>query len=364
MSGQLKILVVESDQRAALSLATALRQQGWGVVAASDAIMAQSVALKTKPDAVVLNAQIHGGGGLVALKRMRSSAHTAVVPVIAIVPRGGVQKQEMLSAGAQECIEQPVDAAVICDAIKKHLSQPLVVMEAPAEVIASPERIAALIDTGLLDSAPDESFDRITQIAAKLVGAPQVLISLVDKDRQFFKSQVGLAAPWSASRQMPLSHSFCQWVVSGRAELTVRDAHQHPVLHSNLAVRDFGVSAYAGMPLYEKGGQAIGSLCAVNAKPQLWTENELETLRDLAKVAEAYIVMKQDRDVRAVKETETLQHDRGFSRLMQAIANGILGATRVLRRDGYRLSDAERRQLLAIIEQQSQRLIQTGELLS
>jgi DNA-binding response OmpR family regulator len=188
MPDRRKILVVESDQTAALSLATALRQQGWDVVSASDAVMALSVALKTKPDAVVLNAQVPAGGGLTVLKRMRSSVHTTVIPVIATAPRGGPHTQELLSAGAQACLDQPVDTGALCAAIRKHVAQPPVVMEAPAEVIRSPVRMAALTDTGLLDSAPDESFDRVTQLAAKLIGAPTVLVSLVDKDRQFFKS--------------------------------------------------------------------------------------------------------------------------------------------------------------------------------
>lgn len=352
---QLKILVVESDQKAAMSLTTTLRQQGWSVVLASDAIMAQSVALKTKPDAVVLNAQVPGGG-VAALRRMRLSVHTAVIPVIAIVARGGTQKQELLSVGAQECIEQPVDASAVCAAIRKHLAQPPVVTEAPTEIIGNPERIGALRDTGLLDSAPDESLDEVTRLAAKLVGVPTVLISLVDKDRQFFKSQFGLAEPWAASRQTPLSHSFCQWVVSDKAELAVRDAREHPALRANLAVRDLGVTAYAGMPLFEKEGQSIGSFCAIDAKPRQWTEDELATLRDLAKVAEAFIIMKQERD-RTFSESEILRRNQSFSSLMRAIGNGISGAASVLRRDGHRLFDAERNQFLSIIEQQSQYLV-------
>jgi DNA-binding response OmpR family regulator len=352
---QLKILVVESDLKAAMSLTTTLRQQGWSVILSGDAVMAQSVALKTKPDAVVLNAQVPGGGSAV-LRRMRSSVHTAVIPVIAIVAPGGIQKQEMLSVGAQECIEQPVDESTVCAAIRKHLAQPPVVTEAPTEIIGNPERLAALKDTGLLDSAPDESLDELTQLAAKLVSVPTVLVSLVDKDRQFFKSQFGLAESLAASHQTPLSYSFCQWVVSDKAELAVSDAREHPTLRANFAVRDFGVTAYAGAPLFEKAGHSIGSFCAVDAKPRYWTEDELATLRDLAKVAEAFIIMKQERD-RTFSETEILRRNQSFTSLMRAIGNGVSGVTSVLRRNKQRLTEAERSRFLSIIEQQSQYLV-------
>ena len=79
--------------------------------------------------------------------------------------------------------------------------------------LRDPIRLAALEETGLLDSLPEETFDRFTRLAARLLGTPVSLITLVTPDRQFFKSAVGLAAPWAAARETPLSHSFCQYVV-------------------------------------------------------------------------------------------------------------------------------------------------------
>src|SRR6478752_4593141 len=71
-------------------------------------------------------------------------------------------------------------------------------------------RLRDLRQTQLLDSASEEAFDRLAQLAAKLLNAPVALISLVDDDRQFFKSCVGLAEPWNSTRETPLSHSFCR----------------------------------------------------------------------------------------------------------------------------------------------------------
>src|SRR5919108_2857095 len=70
----------------------------------------------------------------------------------------------------------------------------------------SPEaRLAALHRTGLLDTPAEEAFDRLTRLAARLLGAPVALVSLVDEDRQFFKSAVGLPEPWASARSAPLS---------------------------------------------------------------------------------------------------------------------------------------------------------------
>ena len=148
--------------------------------------------------------------------------------------------------------------------------------------VSERDRLHALRRSGLLDSAAEESFDRITRIAASALGVPVALVSLVDGDRQFFKSCIGLPRPWSDDRQTPLSHSFCQHVVAGSEPLVIPDAREHPLVRDNPAIDDLGVIAYAGFPLRMPDGEVLGSLCAIDAKPRDWTQSELETLRDLA----------------------------------------------------------------------------------
>ena len=143
-------------------------------------------------------------------------------------------------------------------------------------------RLEALRRSGLLDSAAEESFDRITRIAASALGVPVALVSLVDEDRQFFKSCVGLPRPWSQARQTPISHSFCQHVVSGSEPLVIADARLHPLVRDNPAIDDLGVIAYAGFPLRMPDGEVLGALCAIDSKPREWTAADLDTLSDLA----------------------------------------------------------------------------------
>lgn len=143
-------------------------------------------------------------------------------------------------------------------------------------------RLAAVRESGLLDTPPEEAFDRLSRVATRVLHAPVALVSLVDDRRQFFKSCIGLPKPWTELRQTPLSHSFCRHVVASRSPLIIPDARHHPVLRNNPAVMDLNVCAYAGIPLLTSDGQALGSFCVIDSKPRQWTDDELSILSDLA----------------------------------------------------------------------------------
>ena len=108
------------------------------------------------------------------------------------------------------------------------------------------------------------------------------LVSLVDDDRQFFKSCLGLPQPWAAQRQTPLSHSFCQHVVESGRPLVISDAREHPVLRDNPAIRDLGIIAYAGVPLIAPTGDVLGTLCAIDHQPRHWTTEQVEILSPIS----------------------------------------------------------------------------------
>jgi hypothetical protein len=104
----------------------------------------------------------------------------------------------------------------------------------------------------------------------------------VDADRQFFKSCLGLPEPWSSQRGTPLSHSFCQHAVASREPLIVADSREHELLRDNRAIRDIGVIAYAGIPLIDAAGHALGTLCVIDSQPRHWTTDQIQLLSDLA----------------------------------------------------------------------------------
>jgi len=150
------------------------------------------------------------------------------------------------------------------------------------EIVRNLNRLAELRRTELLDTPPEEPFDRLTRLATRLCKTPVGLVSLVDHDRQFFKSAIGLREPWASKRETPLSHSFCKHAVAHPTEpLVVRDARKDATFRDNPAVYEIGIVAYAGVPLM-LSGQALGTLCVMDSEPRAWSYDEVETLKDLA----------------------------------------------------------------------------------
>ena len=149
-------------------------------------------------------------------------------------------------------------------------------------LLTRPDRVAALRRTALLDTPPEEAFDRLTRMAARLLGTPVSLISLVTDDRQFFKSATGLPEPWASRRVSPISFSFCGQVVATGEPLVLEDARRHPLLRHNPAIRELGWVAYAGVPLITRQGHAVGALCVIDKTPRLWSERDIALLQDLA----------------------------------------------------------------------------------
>jgi diguanylate cyclase (GGDEF)-like protein/PAS domain S-box-containing protein len=159
-------------------------------------------------------------------------------------------------------------------------------------ILNDPERIAAIERLNLIDSPPEIAFDRLTRIAARLLRVPVSLFSVVGADRQYFKSQIGLEEPQASERNIPLSHSFCRYVVGTGEALIVENAPVHPLVYDNLAISDLGVVAYAGMPITAPNGELIGSFCIIDNQPRIWTADELVTLRDLAELVKAEVELR------------------------------------------------------------------------
>ena len=157
------------------------------------------------------------------------------------------------------------------------------------EYVQSPERLASLAATGLLDSPPEEVFDRLTRLACQLMRAPIALLSLVDANRQFFKSSQGLPEPWLSLRESPLTYSFCQHAVATRAPLIVSNAITHPIARLSLGVTEMGIRAYAGVPIIAADGHALGTLCVFDHQAREWSSTALQGLTDLAALATAEV---------------------------------------------------------------------------
>lgn len=190
-------------------------------------------------------------------------------------------------------------------------------------LLNNPERLRGLSNTGLLDSAPERSFDRLTELAQRLLNVPLVLISLVDDKRQFFKSAQGLVEPVASRRQTPLSHSFCQHVVTTDAPLCITNALEVPLVAENGAVTELGVVAYLGLPLHTPNGETIGSFCVMDSVPREWQPDEIQTLQEITAIAENEVALRFHLQRRAEAEVEVRQSERQFRSTFENAAVGI-----------------------------------------
>jgi diguanylate cyclase (GGDEF)-like protein len=168
--------------------------------------------------------------------------------------------------------------------------------------LSDPKRLAALAESGLVDSPPERAFDRVTRLVTEVLHVPVALFTLVTDDRQVFKSSVGLGE----LRETPISHSFCRHVVDSGAPLEVVDARKHPKVRDNPSIEEFGIVAYLGVPLITSDGVRLGALCAIDHEPRQWTGRDHGVLEDLAGAAMAEIELR--RANRAVAEAAAELH--------------------------------------------------------
>jgi GGDEF domain-containing protein len=143
-------------------------------------------------------------------------------------------------------------------------------------------RLESLRSLDVLDTPAEERFDRITRLATRLFGVPIAIISLVDEERQWFKSRQGLAL-CEADRK----GSLCSEAIQGRATLVVPDASKDERFKdSPMVTGEHAIRFYAGHPLADREGRRLGTLCIADRTPRELDEAEIQDLHDLAKIAQ------------------------------------------------------------------------------
>lgn len=181
------------------------------------------------------------------------------------------------------------------------------------------QRLKSLHALELLDTPPEERFDRLTRVARRLFDAPIALMSLVDADRQWFKSRPGLDFPES-----PRDQSFCAHAILGEGVFLVPDALEDDRFRDSPLVTSFPeIRFYAGYPVKAPDGSALGTLCVIDHEPRQVDLEDLDALRDLAGLAEQEL---ESLSLATVDDLTQLTNRRGF----QAIASHTLAVCRRL----------------------------------
>jgi diguanylate cyclase (GGDEF)-like protein/PAS domain S-box-containing protein len=153
-------------------------------------------------------------------------------------------------------------------------------------------RLSAVADTGVTAETHDEVLDDLSNLVTRLLDVPVGYVSLIGADGQIIASATGLDE-LAELRQTPLSHSFCQYTVAMGRPLVIADALTEPIVADNPSLEEFGVVAYAGVPLIDEHGMALGSICAMDVKRHDWSSDDVTVLTRLAEIATRRLVALQ-----------------------------------------------------------------------
>lgn len=187
------------------------------------------------------------------------------------------------------------------------------------------QRLCALQQLCILDTPPEERLDRITRIATHFFNVPIALISLVDAQRQWFKSRQGLNVS-----ELPRSISFCGHTILGNTAMVVPDTLRDPRFADNpLVQNEPHIRFYAGYPLSAADGSKLGTLCLIDRRPRKLRAADLEVLRDLAAWAEEEVNNLSRRQAKAELAKRSRQLDAVFSLSPDGFV--LFGAGRVVR---------------------------------
>ena len=199
-------------------------------------------------------------------------------------------------------------------------------MTAPTSLEES-RRLAALRDLGVLDTSPEAAFDTITRTAAQLCGVPIALISLVDAQRQWFKSNVGL----EGVAETPRDVAFCDHAIRDTALLEVLDATQDARFTGNpLVTGDPDIRFYAGAPIVMPGGERIGTVCVIDRTPRQLDEHQRTMLQGLAAIVGAMLTQRRQLLAATSQLADSEQRVRRLYEATPAILHSIGADGRIL----------------------------------
>jgi sigma-B regulation protein RsbU (phosphoserine phosphatase) len=191
----------------------------------------------------------------------------------------------------------------------------------PAPIPATEaQRLADLHALRILDTPPEERFDRIVRLAARIFDVPTAYVALIDSDRQWFKAKCGLQAD-STGRDI----SFCGHAIVNEGPLVIPDAHRDVRFHDNpLVVNPPHVRFYAGHPLHGPTGQSVGTFCLASPAPRDLTAVEMATFAELAALAEHELNMVEliqaQRELIETKDALLMAQERLAAELAEAAA--------------------------------------------
>lgn len=215
------------------------------------------------------------------------------------------------------------------------------------------ERLRKLYELGILDTLEEQAYDDLTKLAAEICKAPIALVSLVDRDRQWFKSHYGLQA-----RETPREVAFCSHAILDDDVFVVEDSSKDERFFDNpLATGDPHVKFYAGAPLIMNGNIKLGTLCVIGNEARKISENQKEALKALSRQVVSQLELRIK-----LKELEILDHAKDefismVSHELRTPLTAIYGSLSLLHNNKIGKLDESEKQIVDISYRNTERLL-------
>ena len=271
------VLLGVMDPNIAAILSEAIRAEGIPVKFVSDGDAARQLILKDPPSLVMLEHDIPRIDGLEICRAIRSElvADESKLPIVLVAAREDPAAGAV--AGVTDWLTKPFTSSYARTKVRAWILRAACQWVRASLPEDEETRLASLRQLRVLDTEPEERFDRITRLAVAVFDVPIALVSLVDRDRQWFKSCYGISAK-ETSREA----SFCAHVVYNREMMLVTDALMDPRFADNpLVVNEPRVRFYAGCPLILADGSCVGTLCLVDTRARSLEGRDVGLLQDL-----------------------------------------------------------------------------------
>jgi len=218
------------------------------------------------------------------------------VPIIIVTDQASVDIERGEAAGVTDWLTRPFSTQYARSRMRAWLLRSMLRWRKAALPYDEETRIAAVERLGLLDTEAEERFDRHTRIAAAALDAPIALLTLVDRDRQWFKSHQGFDFS-----ETPRDIGFCSHAILDDEPLVVTDAlHDDRFAENPAVVGDPRVRFYAGVPLHAADGSRVGALCVVDNKPRSLSGAQMKMLQDIARLVEEELAQEPPANVAVI----------------------------------------------------------------
>jgi phosphoribosyl 1,2-cyclic phosphodiesterase/FixJ family two-component response regulator len=276
------VLMGIPDPRLRSILTEAVSSDSVHAIQASDEAAILEMAKSSSPSLILMEDLPPAMDGLGVCRSLRADGGRRLkeVPVIIVTDRE--KSSEATNAGVTGWLIKPFTAQFARAQIQARI------LRAAFRWVRAPlppdeeRRLAALRELGILDTPPEERFDRITRIAAALADVPIAYVSLMYRDRQWFKSCHGFSVT-----ETPRDEAFCAHVVHSRKPMIVSDTHQDDRFADNPLVTGAPhIRFYAGFPIFHADGSCVGTLCLADNRPRQFPEATIRLFEDLARLVQ------------------------------------------------------------------------------